>query len=75
MALFLDSSDPKETREIFSWGVVSGVTTNPLIISREAPDADLKEHILEVVAVSTGHVSVELTTETEREMLDEALGY
>lgn len=75
MALFLDSSDPKETREIFSWGVVSGVTTNPLIIAREAPDADLKERILEVVAVSTGHVSVELTTETEREMLDEALGY
>ena len=75
MALFLDSSDPKETREIFSWGVVSGVTTNPLIISREAPDADLKERILEVVAVSTGHVSVELTTETEAEMLAEGLGY
>lgn len=75
MALFLDSSDPEETREIFSWGVVSGVTTNPLIISREAPDADLKERILAVVAASTGHVSVELTTETEREMLDEALGY
>lgn len=75
MALFLDSSDPQETREIFSWGVVSGVTTNPLIISREAPDADLKERILEVVAVSTGHVSVELTTETESEMLREGLGY
>jgi transaldolase len=75
MALFLDSSDPKETAEIFSWGVVSGVTTNPLIISREAPDADLKERILEVIAASRGHVSVELTTETEHEMLDEALGY
>jgi len=75
MALFLDSSDPKETADIFSWGVCSGVTTNPLIISREAPDADLKERILAVVAASTGHVSVELTTETEHEMLLEALDY
>lgn len=75
MALFLDSSDPQETAEIFSWGVVSGVTTNPLIISKEAPDADLKQRILAVIAASKGHVSVELTTETEREMLSEALEY
>lgn len=75
MALFLDSSDPKETAEIFSWGVVSGVTTNPLIISKEAPDADLKERILAVIAASHGPVSVELTTETVPEMVKEALEY
>ena len=75
MALFLDSSDPQETREIFSWGVVSGVTTNPLIISKEAPEADLAQRIREVIAASRGHVSVELTTETEQEMMDEALAY
>lgn len=73
--LFLDSSDPKEIREICSWGVISGVTTNPLILAREAGAADLKARIGEVVAASSGHVSVELTRETEREMLDEALGY
>jgi transaldolase len=75
MALFLDSSDPQEVAEIFSWGVVSGVTTNPLIISREAPDADLKERILAVVAASQGSVSVELTKESEEEMLAESLDY
>lgn len=75
MALFLDSSDPKEIAEIFSWGVVSGVTTNPLIISKEAPDADLEQRIKEVIAASWGHVSVELTTETETEMLNEARHY
>lgn len=73
--LFLDSSDPAEIKEIGSWGVLSGVTTNPLIISREAGNVDLKQRILEVIKVSTGHVSVELTTETEAEMLEEALGY
>jgi transaldolase len=69
---FLDSSDPREVRDIFAWGVVSGVTTNPLILAREAGAADLETRIREVVAVSTGHVSVELTTETEAAMLEEA---
>ncbi len=73
--LFLDSSDPKETRDIFAWGVVSGVTTNPAILSRDAPDADLETRIRELCAVSRGPVSVELLHETEREMLAEAERY
>ena len=75
MALFIDSSDPKEIKDVFAWGVLSGVTTNPLIIAKEAPDAVLSERIREVLAVSWGDVSVELTTETEHEMIDESLGY
>jgi transaldolase len=75
MAIFIDSSDPKEIKELFSWGVLSGVTTNPLIIAKEAPDADLGERIREVLAASWGDVSVELTTETPSEMLEEAAGY
>lgn len=75
MALFVDSSNPKEIKALFSWGAFSGVTTNPLIISREQPTADLAEVIREVLSASTGDVSVELTTETEEEMMVEALGY
>jgi transaldolase len=75
MGLFVDSSDPKEIKDLFAWGVLSGVTTNPLIIAREAPDADLGERIREILAVSTGDVSVELTTETESEMIQESLQY
>jgi transaldolase len=75
MAIFIDSSDPKEIKELYAWGCISGVTTNPLIIAKEAPDADLAERIREVLSVSWGDVSVELTTETEHEMLEEALGY
>jgi transaldolase len=73
--LFIDSSDPKEIKDLFAWGVLSGVTTNPLIIVREQPNAVLSEVIREILAVSSGDVSVELTTETEREMLDEAQRY
>jgi transaldolase len=75
MALFIDSSDPKEIKDLYAWGCISGVTTNPLIIAKEAPDADLAERIREVLSVSWGDVSVELTTETENEMLEESLGY
>src|SRR5271157_5175301 len=75
MAIFIDSSDPKEIKELYAWGVLSGVTTNPLIIAKEALDADLAQRIREVLAVSSGDVSVELTTETEKEMLDEAFHY
>ncbi len=75
MAIFIDSSDPKEIKDLFAWGVLSGVTTNPLIIAKEAPDADLGERIREVLSVSWGDVSVELTTETESEMLQESMQY
>ncbi len=75
MALFIDSSEPKEIKDLYAWGVISGVTTNPLIIAREAPDADLGERMREILAVSWGDVSVELTTETESEMLRESAEY
>ena len=73
--LFLDSSDPKEIRDIFAWGVVSGVTTNPAILAREAPGAELETTIRLVCEVSRGHVSVELLAETENEMMVEAERY
>ena len=73
--IFLDSSDPKEIQDISAWGIIAGVTTNPLIIAKEAGNVDLEKRIREVLAVSKGHVSVELTTETEAEMLAEADRY
>jgi transaldolase len=72
---FLDSSDPKEIKDIFAWGVVSGVTTNPLILAREAGNTDLAQRISEVIAVSSGPVSVELTAEAEGAMMEEAHRY
>jgi transaldolase len=73
--LFLDSSNPKEVAELFGWGVVDGVTTNPLIISREMPGADLGKTIREILSVSSGPVSVELTEATEQTMVEEAESY
>lgn len=72
--LFLDSSDPKEISEISSWGAISGVTTNPLILAREGA-IDLEKRIKAVLEVAPGSVSVELLNTTEEAMVEEALGY
>jgi transaldolase len=72
---FLDSSNPTEIKDLFTWGVLAGVTTNPLILAREAASVDLEQRIREVLSVSAGPVSVELTSETEGAMLEEAQTY
>jgi transaldolase len=73
--LFVDSTEPQEIADIFAWGVVCGVTTNPLIFARESKAADFEGRVREIVAASVGPVSVELLSETEPAMLDEALRY
>lgn len=73
--LFVDSTDPTEIEAIFAWGVVRGVTTNPLIYARESGAADLTERVQAILAVSQGPVSVELTSEDEAGMLAEAHRY
>src|SRR3954471_17736487 len=75
MAIFLDSSQLNEIRQFMATGIVSGITTNPLIISKENPGVDLRTHILEIISMAKVPTSVELTTETESEMLAEARGY
>jgi transaldolase len=68
MRLFLDTADIEEIREINSWGVLSGVTTNPSLIFREGldPEQVWKEILTEV----EGDVSLE-TTEPQAEAMYE----
>lgn len=76
--LFIDSADPKEISRWFEAGVVSGVTTNPILIQRALgtyPDRDaLREHIAQILEAVDGPypVSVQLTSESLVDMLREA---
>jgi transaldolase len=54
MELFLDSADPKEIAEVRSWGLLSGVTTNPGLISKAGPD--MKKTLSAVLNASPGPV-------------------
>jgi transaldolase len=68
MKLFLDTADIEEIREISRWGVLSGVTTNPSLVAREAQDPDIVwKEILETVP---GDISLE-TTELEADAMYE----
>jgi transaldolase len=57
MELFLDSSNPREIMEARSWGLLSGVTTNPGLISAAGPD--MEKTLAGVVEASPGAVLVQ----------------
>lgn len=70
MQLFLDTANVDEIREIASWGILSGVTTNPSLIAREG--RDFREVIGEICDIVDGPISAEVIS-TEREgMIREA---
>ncbi|HPF32687.1 MAG TPA: fructose-6-phosphate aldolase [Candidatus Sabulitectum sp.] len=61
MELYLDTANVDEIREIASWGVLSGVTTNPTLVAREG--RDFTEVIREICSIVDGPVSAEVTCE------------
>lgn len=70
MRLFLDTASIEEIREINRWGVLSGVTTNPTLVSKEgkSPEQVWKEILAEV----DGDVSLETTEPEAAAMYEEA---
>lgn len=69
--LFVDCSDPQEVRAIFSWGVVCGTTTNPMLLAREGA-RDVEARVRELCAVSEGPLSVQVLSTEYGAMIDEA---
>lgn len=57
MKIFLDSADIVEIREVASWGILDGVTTNPSLVAKTG--RPLKECVQEILGVVNGPVSVE----------------
>ena len=71
MDLYLDTADVDEIREIASWGVLSGVTTNPTLLSRE--EGDPREILREITKIVEGPVSAEVTALDAEGMVREGL--
>ena len=70
MKLFIDTADLKEIREIASWGIVEGATTNPTLLSRqEGHPHDILREICEIVK---GPVSAEVVSQDHEGMVKEA---
>ncbi len=73
MKLFLDTANIDEIREIASWGVLDGVTTNPSLVAKEG--RDFKEVIMEICSIVDGPISAEVVSTTAPEMVKEAREY
>jgi transaldolase len=73
LKLFLDTANIDEIREIASWGVLDGVTTNPSLVAKEG--RDFKEVILEICSIVDGPISAEVVSTTAPEMVKEAREY
>jgi len=68
--LYLDTANVAEVKEACSWGVISGVTTNPSLLAKE--DGDPAEIIQEIAAMVRGPVSAEVMASDTLGMVQEA---
>jgi transaldolase len=69
MKFFLDTANLSEIRDVASWGILDGVTTNPSLMAKESlPFADLVKAIGEIVS---GPISVECVSEKAPDIIAE----
>ncbi len=57
MKIFLDTANIDHIREINSWGILAGVTTNPTLVAKEGKN--FKETVIEICNIVNGPVSAE----------------
>jgi len=72
MELYLDTANLDHIKEVNSFGIISGVTTNPSLLAKEDPSKDVKDIILDIHKTVGGHVSVEVNSLKSDGMLKEA---
>jgi transaldolase len=70
MELYIDTANIDDIREIAHWGILSGATTNPTLLSRETGDYD--GIICEICDLVGGPVSAEVMSEEAEGMVEEA---
>ncbi|OGS69836.1 MAG: fructose-6-phosphate aldolase [Firmicutes bacterium RBG_13_65_8] len=70
MRLFLDTANIEEIREALSWGVISGVTTNPTLVAKEGKE--FLPTIREIAVLVDGPVSAEAVSMEPEGMVREA---
>lgn len=70
MKFFIDTANIEEIKAIESWGVISGVTTNPSLIAKEK-DVVFEEVIKEITSIVDGPISAEVTSEDAESMIRE----
>lgn len=70
MRIFLDTANVDEIRRANSWGVLSGVTTNPSLVLKE--NRSYEEVVREIASIVDGSISAEVVSWEFEEMIKEA---
>lgn len=70
MKIFVDSADLDEIKELASWGVIDGVTTNPTLVKKSG--RSFEEIINEIFRIVDGPISLEVVSEKSEDMIREA---
>jgi transaldolase len=68
--IFIDSADVNEIREVHSWGILDGVTTNPTLVARTG--RGFREVIEEIATIVHGPISAEAISTDAAGMVAEA---
>jgi transaldolase len=71
MQIFLDTANIDQIKQATRLGIISGVTTNPSLLSREAT-ADYESVTKKICSIIDGPVSVEVLSEDADAMIKEA---
>ncbi len=71
MLLFLDTANIDQIKQAAKLGVISGVTTNPSLVSQEGA-TDYEATIKEICAIIPGPVSTEVLVEGVEPMIEQA---
>ena len=61
MKFFIDTANVNEIKEVASWGILDGVTTNPSLIVKEG--RDFHEVVQEITEIVNGPISAEVVSE------------
>jgi transaldolase len=70
MKIFVDTADLDEIRELASWGIVDGVTTNPTLVAKSG--RSFSEIVEEIFKIVNGPISLEVISENADGMVKEA---
>ncbi len=70
MKFFIDTANIEEIKEVASWGIIDGVTTNPSLIAKEG--RVFKDVIKEITDIVDGPISAEVVSLDCEGMLKEA---
>jgi transaldolase len=71
MRIFIDTADLDEIREVARWGILSGVTTNPTLLSKNVGKRH-EDIIKEIAELVDGPISAETVSLDTEGMLEEA---